>query len=230
MIDDKLGTMKRQAILALTLFGGALVAPAAQACSVIPTYRVPTTLELVASSDAIILARVGKALPGKDDDFEGSFTLVPETLIHGAALPGALTMSGYVVVNGRVGDDAVQVTPSDPEELAEANPDAFAGACNRYAFDEGMLLLLFLERGEDGRLQVRSAPFARTMEDVADENAPWVRAVRFYASVARDPKNVRKQKMLAERDRLFATGDRIDALLAKDIERQLESKRTQNFD
>ncbi|HMO77435.1 MAG TPA: hypothetical protein PKD99_04560 [Sphingopyxis sp.] len=217
-------------IFASALFAGLAATPVAQACSLISGYKVPTTLELSASAEAIILARVGRALPVEEDDFMGVIELVPETLIHGAALPETLTMPGYVVVDGRVGEDEVPVTKSDPEELAAANPDAFAGACNRYAFDEGMLLLLFLERGEDGDLQVISDAFARTMEDVPDADAPWVRAVRFYAQVARDPKPLRRKKLAAERDRLLATGDRIDALIAKDIERQIRGKRSQNFD
>ncbi len=222
--------MKRLAISALALFAGVFAAPVAEACSVAPGYKVPTAIELAASSEAIILARVGKALPEKDDDFMGSLEVVPETLIAGSALPETLIMPGYVVVDGRIGENRVPVTPSDPDELAQANPDAFAGACNRYAFDEGMLLLLFLERGDDGKLRVMSNAFARTMEDVADEHAPWVRAVRFYASVARDPKDIRQRKMLTERDRLIATGDLVDALLAKDIARLLSGKRTPNFD
>jgi hypothetical protein len=230
MIGDKLSNMKRQAISALALLGSTLAAPVAHACSVVAGYKVPTALELAASSEAIILARIGSALPEEKDDFMGSIEVVPETLIHGTALPETLTIHGYVAVRGYVRDKQVPVTPSNPEELAQANPDAFSGACNRYIFDKGMLLLLFLKRGDDGKLQIMSAPFARTMEDVADENAPWVRAVRFYASVARDPTDVRKQKLRAERDRLTATGDRIDALLAKDMERQLKGKRTQNFD
>lgn len=196
----------------------------------IPGYKVPTTLELAASSEVIILARVGKALPAGEDDFMGSIEIIPEMLIHGAALPETLTMPGYVVVDGKVGEDEVPVTKSDPEELEEANPDAFSGACNRYAFDEGMLLLLFLERGEDGDLQVMSHAFSRTMEDVPDANAPWVRAVRFYAQVARDPKPLRRKKLAAERDKLLATGDRIEALIARDIERQIRGKRTRNYD
>ena len=97
-------------------------------------------------------------------------------------------------------------------------------------FRKGMLLLLFLEREKDGSLGIISWPFARTLEDVPDESAPWVRAVRFYASIARDPKDVRKQKMATERDRLLATRDPVDALLAKDIAREMKGKRTQNYD
>ncbi|UKK84958.1 hypothetical protein L7H23_02300 [Sphingopyxis sp. BSN-002] len=227
---SKLLAMVKQSLLAWALLGTALTAPVAQACSVIPGYKVPTALELAASSEAIVLARVGKAIAGNEDDFMGAFEIVPETLIYGTTLPGPLTMQGSIAVNGRLGGTNIPVTPSDPDELAKANPDAFSGACNRYVFNEGMLLLLFLKRGDDGKPQVISYPFARTKEDVADANAPWVRAVRFYSSVAHDPKEVRKQKMLAERDRLIATGDPIDALLAKDIERQIKGKRTQNFD
>lgn len=222
--------MKRHAISALVLLSAALAASPAHACSVVAGYKVPTALELAASAEVILLARVGDPLPERDDEHMGELRLLPETLIHGSALPQELTMPGYVVVDGRVGEDPVSVTKSNPQELAAANPDAFDGACNRYAFEKGMLLLLFLERGEDGELQVMSDAFARTMEDVPDADAPWVRAVRFYASVAHDSKLVRKEKMEAERDRLLATGDRIDALIAADIERQMRGKRTRDQD
>lgn len=222
--------MKRHAISALVLLSAALAASPAHACSVVAGYKVPTALELAASAEVILLARVGDPLPEQDDEHMGELRLLPETLIQGSALPQELTMPGYVVVDGRVGEDPVSVTKSNPQELAAANPDAFDGACNRYAFEKGMLLLLFLERGEDGELQVMSDAFARTMEDVPDADTPWVRAVRFYASVAHDSKLVRKEKMEAERDRLLATGDRIDALIAADIERQMRGKRTRDQD
>jgi hypothetical protein len=93
-----------------------------------------------------------------------------------------------------------------------------------------MLLLLFLKHDESGKWIIISAPFARTAEDVPDKSSPWVRAVAFYASVAKLPKDERKAKMLAERERLLATGDLTDSLLARDINRQIKGKRTQNYD
>lgn len=93
-----------------------------------------------------------------------------------------------------------------------------------------MLLLLFLEKDEAGKMRVIDASFARTLEDVPGADSLWVRAVRYYAGVARLPRDQRKQAMKAEMARLRATGLKDDALLAADINRQVKRKRTQNYD
>jgi hypothetical protein len=224
MNGDNQGVMKKRAILTSAFLAAVLGASPAHSCSVVAGYKVPTALELAASAEAIVLARVGDAHPGKDKYSMGSVQIVPETLLYGSTLPKELALEGSL------DSDRARATDSDPNELAQANPDAFWGGCNRYVFRKGMLLLLFLEREKDGSLGIISWPFARTLEDVPDESAPWVRAVRFYASIARDPKDVRKQKMATERDRLLATRDPVDALLAKDIAREMKGKRTQNYD
>lgn len=202
-----------------------LAAPAAaDACSMAEGYNVPTTLELVQRSDAIVLARVGDAIPATDKFGLGQLILKPEALIAGSALPGELRITGYH------GDDQMRAIPSDPFELARANPGAFTGGCNRYVFNRGMLLLLFLKHSETGQVEVIDASFARTLEDVPNADSLWVRAVRYYAGVARLPAAERKKAMTAEANRLRATGSRDDALLAADIARQIKRKRTQNYD
>lgn len=198
--------------------------PAADACSMAEGYKVPTTLELVQRSDAIVLARVGDAIPATDKFGLGQLILKPEALIAGSALPGELRITGYH------GDDQMRAIPSDPFELARANPGAFTGGCNRYVFNRGMLLLLFLKHSETGQVEVIDASFARTLEDVPNADSLWVRAVRYYAGVARLPAAERKKAMTAEANRLRATGSRDDALLAADIARQIKRKRTQNYD
>jgi hypothetical protein len=209
-------------ILAIAGFAG--YATASHACSVVYGYKVPTSIELAASADTIILARAIEQLPSKNNYDLGEIKLAPENLISGSILPSDITIRVYFE------NDRIRSTNSNENELAKANPDAFRGGCNRYVFRKGMLLLLFLKRDENGDWSIISAPFARTQEDVPDKHAPWVRAVTFYASVARLPKDERKQRLIAERDRLLATGDPIDALLARDIRRQLKGKRTQNYD
>lgn len=196
----------------------------ATACSMIEGYKVPTTLELVEQADAIVLARVGDEIPTKEEHGFGELVLEPEVLVAGDSLPTELRIRGYHAT------DRFQPTPSNPKELAEANPDAFAGACNRYVFNRGMLLLLFLERGEVGQMDVINASFARTLEDVPNADSLWVRAVRYYADIARLPRGERKQAMKAEVERLRSTGNSDDALLAADIQRQIKRKRTQNYD
>lgn len=188
----------------------------AQACTLSPGYSVPTTMELVTSADAIVLARVRDFQVSPDDQsYIAEAVLDVENVIAGAGAPN------QVRVQGGMPDEGERARHSDPDELADVNPDAFFGSCNRYIFDRGMLLLLFLDRGEDGGYSVINHPFARTLEDVPDANALWVRAVRFYASVAPLGRHQRRRAMERERDRLQATGDRLDAILARDIDRQL---------
>ena len=94
-----------------------------------------------------------------------------------------------------------------------------------------MMLVLFLERGTDGKLHLAGYPFARSAEDVPSPDAPWVKAVRLYAEVAALPKDQRKAALKARRDALRAqANDPNAALLAKDISRQLSQKRIPPFD
>ncbi len=216
--------MLKMMSMAVTLLSATLAASPATACSMAANYEVPTTLELVAGSDSIVLARVGRSIGDGSGPDQTSVELIPELLVAGTEMPARLQIFGHL------GTDRFQATPSDPNELHKANPDAFTGACNRYIFKRGMLLLLFLRKMPDGSFRIISSAFARTLEDVPDANAPWVRAVRYYDGVARLSKKERKALMQAERDRLEATGDPIDALLAKDIGRQISGKRGQNFD
>lgn len=215
--------IKKMSIAAVLLMATLAASPAA-ACTMAANYEVPTTLELVAGSDSIVLARVGRSIGDGSSPDQTSVELIPELLVAGTEMPARLQIFGHL------GTERFQATPSDPNELHKANSDAFSGGCNRYIFRRGMLLLLFLRKMPDGSFRIISSAFARTLEDVPDADAPWVRAVRYYNSVARLPKKERKALMQAERERLEATGDRVDALIAKDIGRQISGKRGQNFD
>ena len=195
-----------------------------EACSMAEGYKVPTTLELVQKSRAIVLARVTGRIQPKEDFDRGEIILTPELLVAGTTIPGELRNRRLLWKDGR------RPTRSDPKELARANPDAFSGGCNRYVFDQGMLLLIFVDQKPDGSHNVIDASFARTLEDVPDANALWVRAVRYYAGVVRLPKSAQKAAMQAEVARLRATGVADDELLAADIARQIKRKRTQNYD
>jgi hypothetical protein len=224
MIAANHGGMTSKALMAIALAAATIGSLPAQACSMAAGYKTPTTLELVAGSDSIVLARVGAAIGDGSGPDQTSVELIPEQLVAGTEMPARLQIFGHL------GTDRFQATPSDPNELHKANPDAFMGGCNRYVFKRGMLLLLFLRKMPDGSFRIVSSAFARTLEDVPDADAPWVRAVRYYNSVARLPKKEAKTLMQAERERLEATGDPVDALLAKDIGRQISGKRSQNFD
>jgi hypothetical protein len=101
----------------------------------------------------------------------------------------------------------------------------------RYVFRRGMLLLLFLQRGDDGQLGLATYPFARSAEDVPSADALWVRAVRLYVEIAALPPAERRAALIARRDALRAqAGDPDAALLAEDIDRQLRRRRIPPFD
>lgn len=200
-------------------FVAALVSAAvpAAACSVREGYRIPTTLELAAQADAIVLAKVegGSSVPGPASD--AGLTLAPVLAIKGQ-LPARLTMPGWLE-SGRA-----RATRSDPGELAQANPDAFGGACNRYIFARGMTLLLFLKR-DGATWRVISAPFARTAEDVRSFDARWVKAVREYVAVAALPKSAQRARLIARRDLLRSKTDADSRAIAADMDRELAGPR-----
>lgn len=224
----RLGTMRTRRVVR-SAGSGLLVAALAGAvpavaCSVVEGYKVPTSIELARQADTILLARVRQWTGPQKNPPIGELQLVPETLIAGAQLPGPLRIEGHH------GAGMWQPVSSDPMNLRDANPGAFTGGCNRYVFARGSLLLLFLHRSDDGALRIINAPFARTLEDVPDADAPWVRAVRLYDAVADLPAAERRVRLIEERARLRASGDWTDRIIADDITRQLQGGRTMNHD
>lgn len=215
--------IRRLLLLALALAAGLAAAPAA-ACSVASPYRVPTNFELADSADAIVLGTVESEEKRGDSILDQEVIVRPTLLLKGAGLPAEVRIRGYLAKDGRA------VTRSDPGELFRVNPDALRGGCNRYVFERGMQLVLFLERDGKGALRVSLPPFARAAEDVAGPDSPWVKAVRLYVEVAALPAGQRRAALAARRDALRASGDPDSALLAADIDRQLREKRLPPFD
>jgi hypothetical protein len=130
--------------------GIALPFATASACSVVSTYKVPTTLELAEKADTIVLGTVESEVKDQGD-FIGSVQVRPTLLLKGSGLPER------VALRGGISDGRAHVTRSDPNELWAPNPDALSGGCTRYMFEKGMQLVLFLERGEDGQLHFAGA-------------------------------------------------------------------------
>ncbi len=139
-------------------------------------------------------------------------------------MPAEVRLGGYIAKSGEL------VTRSDPQELHRPNPDALRGGCNRYVFEPGMQLVLFLVRDEKVELRPTLPPFARAAEDVPSAEALWVKAVRLYAEAAALPAKRRRTFLLARRDALLAAGDADSLLLAHDINRQLKKKRPAPYD
>lgn len=205
-------------LVALLLACSAFLAPdPAIACTVVEGYRVPTNLELAERADLILLGIAEREVEATGDNF-GEVVVRPVELLKGDGLPAEIR------IPGSLSED--RVTASDPRDLYNPNPGALTGACVRYVFRQGMLLLLFLERGGDGRLHLVGAPFARSAEDVPSADAPWAKAVRLYVEIAALPQAERRQALIARRDQLRARTDDPDAaLLAEDIDRQLRRRR-----
>lgn len=195
----------------------------ALACSVVSTYRVPTTLELVARAETIVLGTVTDGVEA-ENVFDSRVIVRPTMLLKGADLPSDVQLNGYLAKDGEL------VTKSDLGELFAPNPDALRGGCMRYVFEKDMTLLLFLERRE-GVLRFASYPFARVAEDVPSPDARWVKAVKFYIAIAALPRKERRAALVEKRDKLrLETGDADALAIAEDIDRQLKSSRIAPFD
>ena len=217
--------MKRIHFLLVLALAQPLATAAAHACSPVPGYRVPTNLELTERADAIILGVAEAAIQSEEEHELGKVVIRSLEVLKGGAQPSELRIRGYL------SDDAREVVASKPKELHRPNPGALIGGCTRYIFKRGMLLVLFLKRGDDGKLALASYPFARSAEDVPSADAPWVKAVRLYAEIAALPQDQRKEALKARRAALRAQKDDPDAaLLASDISRQLSQVRIPPFD
>jgi len=197
-----------------------LPAGPATACSVASSYRVPTNLELAGRADLIVLGTAEGEAPGATERDMGEVIVRPVALLKGGALPSELRIRGYF------SDDPRLVAASNPRDLFNPNPGALIGGCTRYIFRRGMLLLLFLERDDEGQLRLAHYPFARSAEDVPSPDAPWVKAVRLYVEIAALPEAERRAALTARRDALrAASGDPDATLLAADIDRQIRRRR-----
>lgn len=192
------------------LLAAALPAVPATACSVVAGYRPPTNLELARDADTIVIGRVvGGVDPGVT---EGEITVRPLVAIKGL-LPGQdFPLHGMMLGGGQ---------PSDPLELAEAHPEALAGACIRRTFQRDATVLFFLDRRE-GEWVPAGGPFSRWAEDVADQDAPWVQLAQFYARIAPLDEAQRTALLEAEREALLARSDDPAAqAMAADLDRTL---------
>lgn len=215
------------ALLAAAFSGLAAAAPT-QACSLASGYRVPTNLELVDRADAIVLARVEDGgpwvmpnyTPDPSDPPLIKARLVPVAVLKGKALPGEIRFDDAILANAKI-----KATASDPRNLVDANPDAFFGGCNRYFFDKGMMLVVFLRR-EGNQMVADGAPFARTLEDVPSADALWVKTVKVYVKIAAFPRQARRKEMTHQRDMLASEIEDADSrLLALELTRALGEKR-----
>ncbi|MCC4255940.1 MULTISPECIES: hypothetical protein [Sphingobium] len=207
--------MWKQTIIAAYLGATVTIPSSAQACSVVRGYRVPTTLQLVEGSDAIVLAKVRAGAVNSQFGFRQA-SLTPIALLKGDQLPQQISYE-YGAISSR----RWKAVASNPRNLQEPNPDVFSGGCNRQVFDKGMLVVTFLKK-EGNTYVVNAPPFSRALEDVPSSDALWVKAIKIYVKIAALPGVKRRKAMEAERARLAARKNDPDApLLARELDRAL---------
>ena len=200
---------------ALLLAGLALLAapsPAA-ACSPVPGYRVPSNLDLTATADMILLAVV-EGPAASDDPDARRVRIRPVAALKGDAADAPATLP----VGLASGDFALL---SNPYQLEQAHPLAYAGGCIRTMVPRGSRLLFFLHR-QGGDWVPAGGPFSRWAEDVLADDAPWLRAVRFYLRVLALPEGERAAALTTRRGEWRAmTDDPVAQLLADEVGRQI---------
>lgn len=215
----------RMSFRALCFISFAAMPTFALACSMVPGYKVPTNLELAAAADTIVVARLTSEKAGPNF-WEGSVFATPEVLLKGGNLPTIVEIVGARFSNG-----GRNPTRSNPRELREANPDALMGGCVRYIFAKDMKLVLFLKRNDYGEMVPYRSSFSRDSEDVPDENALWVKAVREYANISTFPKKEWKTRLLSRIAELRSNKDDLDSMaIAKDMEIEIKGKRLLPYD
>ena len=184
------------------------------ACSVVPGYRVPTNIELVADADLILLATVTDSALAPDAIPEQRITVEPIAAIKGELPAGPLAMPGWIA-------SGAEAVLSNPYELKDAHPQSLAGACNRMSFPRGSRVLFFL-KWEGDHWRAAGGPFSRWAEDVLTDDAPWLQVVRLYAEAAALPPGDRTAYLTARCDEYAAERDNpVAQLIAADIARQL---------
>lgn len=162
--------------LALSLWGGS-----AAACSVTAEFFRSTSYELAENADAIVVA-VAESEGMKDEDGFGAVVFRIESALKGDP-PETVTMDW-----AQLGD----IEPSDPDSIAEAHPEAYEGGCTRHTYKRGNRYVLFLGHGEGkgdepAGWYAGKATFWRDSEDYAGPDSLWVRALRTYVEVQRNP-------------------------------------------
>ncbi len=194
------------------------------ACSLSPDYKGPeTNFELVQQADVIFIGRLVRSVGG--DAEEPMIIVKPQKLLKGAALPEAARITGYL--SDRIISDGgkrfkASASPSDPFDIWRPHSEVWSGGCSRYSFNQNAQVVLFF-KNIGGKLEWFDPAFARGAEDVLDDEALWVRAVKLYANISQLPGNQQRPALVKEMMilRSVANGDSMEALLADDIERQL---------
>lgn len=195
-----------------------LAASAALACSVTSEFVLKTNYEMAEMADAIVVAVAEREVDG-DEGF-GAVVFRIDSALKGDP-PATVTMGG-----ARLG----QIEPSDPNSIAEAHPEVSYGGCSRHTYEQGRKYVLFLGLGDGEGYEpvgwyAHKFVFGRDSEDYAGPGSLWVRTLRTYVEVQRNPDRMAALSDLAGRlPALEGPGaSAADRALAEDIRRHLST-------
>ncbi len=181
---------------------------AALACSVTEDFVRSSSYELVERADAVVVAVADSQSTGSEE-WDTRVTFRIQQALKGE--PPATILKN----NARLG----RTTPSDPDDLTTAHPEAFEGGCSRSTFQRGGRYVLFLREGEGGREPLGWYPldptFGRGAEDYAGPDSLWVRALSLYIDIQQQPDR------MAALDALAGLLPRLEAPEAQAADRQL---------
>jgi hypothetical protein len=204
--------MQRFQLAAFVLGIGIIAMLAGRACTVGIGYTRPTNYELVKDADAIVLANA-IAFEKKSDlergKSRGIFTFKVLERIKGDCTNQLITVEG---------DDDLQ-SWGDPDDFSFAKGDT--GMCNPTDYKLKGNYALFLENWK-GKWMVGGAPFTRVNVLVEGTNAPWTKAVRYYARIAALNDYEKEKAALHDLYSRAMSEDRYPENLASDIDAHFE--------
>lgn len=214
-----------QASLLLFSISSSVLAPAASyGCTPSEDFKgPPTNFELAQQADVIFVGKLARSVG--TNGFDSKIIVEPQTLLKGKALPKSAQIRGFLsdrIINDGDRRFKVDANSSDQYDIWRPHPEVWAGGCSRYSFNKNSKLVLFFNF--DGKeLEWIDPTFGRGSEDVADDNALWVRAVKLYAKISQLPEAQQRPALIKEMSFLRSAnyGDDVETLLADDIERQL---------
>jgi hypothetical protein len=211
-------------LLLFSIASSVLFIAASYACSPSADFKGPlTNFELVQQADVIFIGKLVRSVG--NNDYDPMIIVEPQSLLKGRTLPKTAQIRGYL--SDRIISDGGKqfkssASPSDPYDIWRPHSEVWSGSCSRYSFNQNSLVVLFF-KDEGGKLEWLDPIFARGSEDVYDEKALWVRAVKLYANISQLAKDQQRAALTKEMKLLRSTayGDSEETLLADDIERQL---------
>jgi hypothetical protein len=147
------------------------------ACNPGHRYRQPTNFDLVRDADAIVIATAADQRALRNKDYAVHFR------VDGALKGPAPREFDADFTSFADRSWWKTVPPSNPNELATANTQAYEGGCIRRLFTERHAYVVFLSKGRDGVWRELDWPFTRVNEDYFGERSLWIRTIRDYLAV-----------------------------------------------